>query len=81
MPQRTLITVSYNKTITDFHFDQYMDLSFQDIFPILESREVNITFQRLLWNDQNLSVEIDGMGSIHKVLSRKKFILFANQIK
>jgi hypothetical protein len=22
-------------------------------FPILESGEVNITFQRLLWNDQN----------------------------
>jgi hypothetical protein len=22
-------------------------------FPILASREVNITFQRLLWNDQN----------------------------
>ena len=26
-------------------------------------------------------VEIEGLGSIHKVLSRKKFILLANQIK
>jgi very-short-patch-repair endonuclease len=26
-------------------------------FPILASREVNITFQRLLWNDQNSSLQ------------------------
>ena len=33
MTQGTSITVSYNKTITDFHFDYYYkDRSFQDIW-------------------------------------------------
>ena len=30
MTQKTLLIVLCNKPITDFHFDKYKDLSFQD---------------------------------------------------
>jgi hypothetical protein len=60
MTQRTLITVSYNKTIADFQRSLWnVILTSRDAkiksrgFPILASHEVNIMFQRVLWNDQN----------------------------
>ena len=44
----------------------------------MESREVNITFQE---RAKLIFAEIEGLDSIHKVLSTKNFMLLANQIK
>jgi hypothetical protein len=61
MTQRTLIAVSYNKTLISINI----------------TIDLNVPLER----SRLIFVEIEGLDSIHKVLSRKPFMLLANQIK